>query len=130
MEAVVEVASLVAPKSIALPSVTDFLTESQWNVLLGIMDTIAPAIQPQGETAKSISTDALAVHLPIAQYADATTQIRQAASPADVSTELIEAYLTEKPSENPVFTDVLKVILSNLPPSKKRELGYLLSILR
>ncbi|KAK3997873.1 hypothetical protein QBC44DRAFT_279214 [Cladorrhinum sp. PSN332] len=121
--------SLTGPRPLALPEAgPDFLSETQWKVLMGIMDTIAPAVQTKDQKDAS-SIDPSVDYLSISQYSKATAELRRSASPQEVSFDLINAYLAERPSENPAFTEVLKVILSNLPPSKKRELRYLLSIL-
>ncbi|KAK4223202.1 putative GMC oxidoreductase [Podospora fimiseda] len=124
-----EDASLTAPKPVSLPDPgPDFLSETQWQVLMGIMDTITPALKTKDQK-DTTSHDTSIEYLSISQYSKATTQLRQSTSPNEISFDLINAYLSENPSSNPTFSSVLKVVLAQLPPSKKRELRYLLAIL-
>lgn len=130
MAAPPESASPTAPKPVELPAVSDFLSDSQWRVLMALMDTVVPAIKLQDTGPVAQQQDLSVLYLPSSQYSEKAASLRQAASPLDPSAELIEAYLAERPSDNPLFAQVLKCVLSSLPPSKKRELRFLLSILR
>ncbi|KXX78247.1 Long-chain-alcohol oxidase FAO2, partial [Madurella mycetomatis] len=120
-------APLTAPRPVSLPEASSFLSDGQWAVLMALMDTVAPAICMQGSDAKD--QDPATIYLPSSQYSETAAALRRASSPLDHPSELLEAYLAERPSDNPLFAQVLASVLSNLPPNKKRELRYLLSIL-
>ncbi|KAK4652825.1 hypothetical protein QC762_0077180 [Podospora pseudocomata] len=124
--------SLSSPKEIPLPDSIDFLSESQWAVFMALMDTIAPAILPPKSIASSDNNapdDKSVLRLSQQEYAAAASEIRAAVSPHEVTAETIESYLRERPSDNPMFEKIMKLVLSGLPPSKKRELKILLSVL-
>jgi hypothetical protein len=125
-----EVTPLTAPIPVDLPDAVEFLSENHWKVLMALMDTIIPAIQIQDASQTPRKHDISTLCPPSAQYSEAAIRLRNAASPLDPSADALEAYLAERPSDNPLFTQVLKCVLSSLPPSKQRELRILLSILK
>ncbi len=121
------------PTPVSLPDATDFLTDAQWTVLMAIMDTVIPAIRIQEDsttTAATTKPDLGTIYLPSADYSDAAIKLRNASSPLNHSSDVLEAYLAERPSDNPAFTTLLKCVLSNVPPSKKRDMRILFSILK
>lgn len=120
-------APLMAPRPVSLPEAPPFLSDGQWAVLMALMDTVAPAIRMQSSDAKD--QDPATIYLPSSQYSETAAALRKASSPLDHPSDVLEAYLAERPSDNPLFARVLVSVLSNLPPNKKRELRYLLSIL-
>ncbi|KAK4184198.1 hypothetical protein QBC35DRAFT_466686 [Podospora australis] len=123
-------ASLTAPKPVGLPTAPEFLSETQWKVLMSLMDAIIPAVRIQTDKTKDKSNrDTATLYLSPAEYSEAASSLRKAAAPNDISADLIEDYLAERPSDNPLFAQVLKVVLSNVPPNKQRELRIVLSIL-
>ncbi|KAK4154101.1 hypothetical protein C8A00DRAFT_33126 [Chaetomidium leptoderma] len=129
MATTTETTPLSAPVPVDLPNAVEFLGENQWNVLMALMDTVIPAIRIQDSTQTTKDKDGSTIFLPTSQYSEAAIQLRNAITPLNPPFEVLEAYLAERPSDNPVFSQVLKGALSNLPPSKQRELGILLSIL-
>ncbi|KAK4235887.1 GMC oxidoreductase-domain-containing protein [Achaetomium macrosporum] len=124
-----ELAPLTAPIPVNLPDAVEFLSENQWKVLMALMDTVIPAIRIQEPSQTPRKHDISTVYLPSTQYSETAIKLRNAVSPLDPSSDALEAYLAERPSDNPLFTQVLKCVLSNLPPSKQRELRILLSLL-
>ncbi|KAK4121988.1 long-chain fatty alcohol dehydrogenase [Parathielavia appendiculata] len=123
-----ETAPLSAPVAVELPEAVEFLGESQWKVLMALMDAVIPAVRIQDSTKATQDHDISAIHLPSAQYSEVATKLRNAAPPLR-SSDVLEAYLAERPSDNPVFTQVLKCVLTNVPPDKQRAMRVLLSIL-
>ncbi|KAF4971144.1 hypothetical protein FSARC_1977 [Fusarium sarcochroum] len=87
---------MTGPTSIGLPQgpSSEPLTEAQWHVLMAVMDTV---IAPCSEMATSFKTNTLL---------------------SDVDVSALEAFLAEKPSDMPLFQDILKRILANMPPDK------------
>jgi hypothetical protein len=132
MSTTTEAAPLSGPVPVDLPEAVEFLNENQWKVLMALMDTAIPAVRVQDrDSAKQTKDqDIAALHLPSDQYSDAAVKLRNAVTPLNPTSDLLEAYLAERPSDNPVFAQVLKRILTNVPPSKQRELRILLSILK
>ncbi|KAK4143387.1 uncharacterized protein C8A04DRAFT_37399 [Dichotomopilus funicola] len=130
-----ETAPLSAPVPIDLPQGDEFLSESSWRVLMALMDTIIPEIRLQEASQTPPTTpaakarDLSTVHLPSNEYSAAAGTLRRAASPGQIETDAIEAYLAERPSANPAFVEIIHSMLHNLPPSKKRELKIVLSVL-
>ncbi|AEO68237.1 755f30ef-11d9-46bc-97ea-4933c4f7e7ba [Thermothielavioides terrestris] len=130
MSTTTEVAPLTAPVPVDLPDAVEFLSESQWKVLMAVMDAVIPAIRMEDASQPSKPNhDPSVFYLPSGQYSEAAIKLRNAVSPLDHPSDTLEAYLAERPSDNPLFTQVLKCVLSNLPPSKQRDMRVLLSIL-
>jgi hypothetical protein len=117
-----------APVSISLPKVADVLTPTQWAVFMSLMDAVVPEIRKEVDNAQA--QDASVIHIPSADYSDTTVRLRNAVSPANPSSDDLETYLAERPSSNPAFAELLRVILSNLPPDKQRALRILLFLLK
>ncbi|GAB1317829.1 Long-chain-alcohol oxidase [Madurella fahalii] len=115
------------PTPVSLPEAPSFLSDGQWKVLMALMDAVAPAIRIKGSSTDD--QDPATIYLSSSQYSETAAALRKASFPLDHPSEVFEAYLAERPSDNPLFASVLKSALSNIPPNKKRELRYLLSIL-
>lgn len=82
------------------------LTEAQWQVLMTIMDTfIAPCTE---DTLSSTQKSGLLSH-------------------CDIST--LGAFLAETPSSLPLFQEILKRLLANLPADKLSGIGTICSLL-
>ncbi|KAL2263197.1 hypothetical protein VTK26DRAFT_7771 [Humicola hyalothermophila] len=124
-----ELPPLTAPKPVDLPKAVEFLNETQFKVLMALMDAVIPAIRIQDPGQTSKQQDISTVYLPSNEYSEAATKLRKASSPLDHSSDVLEAYLAERPTANPLFPQVLKSILSNVPPSKQRDLRYVLTLL-
>jgi hypothetical protein len=130
MATTTETAPLSGPVPVDLPEAVEFLSESQWRVLMALMDTAIPGVHIQDSAKPTKDQDIATLHLLSDQYSEAAIKLRNAVTPLNPSSDVLEAYLAERPSDNPVFTQVLKCILTNIPPSKQKELRILLSILK
>jgi hypothetical protein len=130
MATTTDMVPLTAPTPVDLPKATEFLSENQWTVLMALMDTVIPAIRIQDTSQPTKDQDLSTLYLPSSEYSETAIKLRNATSPLDHSSDILTAYLAERPSDNPLFAQVLKSILSNVPPTKQRDLRYLLSILR
>lgn len=130
MATTTESAPLSGPLPVNLPEPVECLGESQWKVLMAVMDTVIPAIRIQGTSQKAKDHDASTIYLPSNEYSEVAIKLRNATTPLNQSSDTLEAYLAERPSDNPVFAQVLKGVLGHLPPNKQRELRILLSILK
>lgn len=129
MSVTTEAAPLAAPRAVDLPPANEFLSECQLKVLMALMDAAIPAVRAQESSPQPRNQDVSALYLPSKQYSELATKVRAAVSPLDPSSDMVEAYLSERPSDNLLFAQVLKCILSGLPPSKQRELRILLTVL-
>jgi hypothetical protein len=130
MATTIETAPLSAPVPVELPDAVEFLGEGHWSVLMALMDTVIPAIRIQDSAQDAKDQDIATLYLPSGEYSEATTKLRNAATPLNPPSETLKAYLAERPSDNPAFAQVLKSVLSNIPPTKQRDLRILLSILK
>jgi hypothetical protein len=131
MATTTETAPLSGPVPVEFPDGTvEFLNESQWKVLMAFMDAVIPSIRIQDTAQNTKDQNASIIHLPSAEYSEAAIKLRNAATPFNPPSNVLEAYLAERPSDNPAFSQVLKSVLSNIPPSKQRDMRILLSILR
>jgi hypothetical protein len=119
-----------APTPVNIPEIPGFLNDGQWKVLMALMDTVVPAIRVQDPSQIHEHRDTSVIYLSNSEYSDTIAALRKAAWPLNHSSDILDAYLAERPSDNPLFNQTLRLILSNLPPKKQRELRYLLSFLR
>ena len=123
------------PKAVDFPPLAgDPVSRESWKTLMAIMDTVAPSIHPAESLPSSVDehTKISTVSLLKEEYEASLASLRQYAAPTEDSLkqqDLFEAYLAEKPSENPVFEALLKNILTHIPPAKKRKLEMVLSLL-
>ncbi len=118
------------PVAVSLADAPDFLSEAQWKVLMAIMDTVIPAVRIQDAPANAKQQDASTIYLPSSEYSETAIKLRSASAPLNHSSDILEAYLAERPSDNPAFAQLLKSVLSNVPPYKQKEMRMLLSILK
>ncbi|KAK3391379.1 hypothetical protein B0T20DRAFT_77893 [Sordaria brevicollis] len=126
------VSTLTMPKPVDHPPLAgEPVSSESWKTLMAIMDAVVPSVQQGADSlppAVSIST----VNLPKEEYQASLASLRRYAAPSEdrlKQEDLFEAYLAEKPSENPVYERLLRHILLNVPPAKKRKLEMVLSLL-
>ncbi|KAK0610059.1 hypothetical protein B0T17DRAFT_611027 [Bombardia bombarda] len=114
------------PLSVGLPWVPpsgELLTKSQWRTVIAILNTVVPPVCREDTSAKASTNRAslAAFHLPAVEYDKMVHKIEQhvAASPDKAALRsheqkaLLEAYLAERPSDNPLFTELLTRIVSH-----------------
>ena len=118
------------PVAVSVPDAPEFLSEAQWKVLMAIMDTVIPAVRVQDSSANAKQQDSSTIYLPSGDYSETAIKLRNASTPLNHSSDVLEAYLAERPSDNPAFAQLLKSVLSNVPPHKQKEMRLLLSILK
>jgi hypothetical protein len=104
------------------PPSSDFLTETQWEVLYAILDGALPSIVAES----SIADDATQVALPDADFEEV---LALAARPeVDAPTpEVLAAYLADRPSLGPAFREDVLTTLATSPQRQKLAglLGFL-----
>lgn len=126
------VSTLTMPKPVDFPPLAgDPVSPESWNTLMAIMDAVVPSVQ-RGTDSLPPAVSIATVNIPKGEYEASLASLRQYAAPSEdrlKQQDLFEAYLAERPSENPVFERLLRHILSNIPPAKKRKLEMVLSLL-
>lgn len=118
-------AAMTSPRSVGLPEAPnrDPLPEAQWHTLLAVMDTVVCSCQ------RNKPRDVDEAGLSDAEHEKTTMHLRQNTSldPSDTST--FDAFLAEKPSEIPLFQDILKRMLTGFPHDKLATLHSVLSLI-
>ncbi|KAK3385471.1 hypothetical protein B0H63DRAFT_433208 [Podospora didyma] len=119
----------IGPTRASLPLVAtlgDELSKRQWKILMAFMNTVVPAIRCQDASSDLISLST--IQLSKSEYSKTVLHISNAAS-SEASSAALEAYLAERPSDNPLFEEVLRHVLSYVPLGKKKQLQTILSVL-
>lgn len=104
---------MTGPRSIGLPEAPDPdpLAKGQWHVLMAVMDTVIPSCQGN-------------------QVRDAdVTALGDAEHKKAIARPTFNAFLAEKPSEIPLFQDILKQVLAGFPDDKLATLRSVLSLI-
>ncbi|KAF4463026.1 Long-chain-alcohol oxidase FAO2 [Fusarium albosuccineum] len=104
------------------PSV-DPLTTTQWHTLMAIMDTFISSCQVNGRT------DRDAIILDSAEYDAMTKRLRRNITLDLSDTTNLDAFLTEKPSDIPLFRDILVRLVAGFPDDRLSTLRSVLSLL-
>ena len=94
-------------------STTQTLNETEWTVLLALMDAILPSVtrasKAQGDREPG------EVRISDTRYDEAITHLRHHTVVLDHVTEQdVEDYLADRPSEHPLFQETLRGMLANL----------------
>jgi len=117
----------VSPRATPLPPLPtqDPLTPEQWQTLLAITDTVIPAVQSAaGVRSKGVLSVAEK------EYTTAVAKLR-ALAPSNEDEGVVDAYLKDVPSQNPVFRDTLYRLFGiYLPQKTANELKLILNILK
>lgn len=118
-------AAITSPRSVGLPEApsTDPLPEAQWHTLMAVMDTVMSSCQ------KNEPRDVDATALSDAEYEKTTTHLRQNTSLDLSDTSTFDAFLAEKPSDIPLFQEILKRMLAGFPHDKLATLQSVLSLM-
>jgi hypothetical protein len=118
----------MAPLAMPLPElpVDGGFTEDQWLTLMSIMDTIAPSIRRESKSTRVTSE----LIIPDVKYTAAVDRLKKTSASAP-DMEVLNEYLAEKPSRNPVFQNLLKhSLLVYTPADAKKGLSFILSALK
>ncbi|UPK96886.1 hypothetical protein LCI18_007821 [Fusarium solani-melongenae] len=118
-------AAMTSPCSVGLPKAPnpDPLPEAQWHTLLAVMDTVVCSCQ------RNEPHDVDEAGLGDAEYEKTMMHLRQNTSFDLSDTSIFDAFLAEKPSEIPLFQDILKRMLTGFPYDKLATLHSVLSLI-
>ncbi|KAM6534414.1 hypothetical protein FALCPG4_004054 [Fusarium falciforme] len=118
-------AAMTTPRSVGLPEAPnpDPLPEAQWHTLLAVMDTVVCSCR------RNEPRDVDEAGLSDAEYEKTTMHLRQNTSLDLSDTSTFDAFLAEKPSEIPLFQDILKRMLTGFPHDKLATLHSVLSLI-
>ncbi|RYC79171.1 hypothetical protein BFJ63_vAg17952 [Fusarium oxysporum f. sp. narcissi] len=111
----------LAPAATTGPGAVDSepLTRAQWDVFMSIMDTV---ISCRSDEPLNPST----VRRSETEYNKIVHDIRYETT---LDTATVDAFLAEKPSEMPLFQDMVKRVLAGFPHDKLSTLGNVLSLM-
>lgn len=118
----------LAPLAVPLPEAPgdQFFTDAQWVTLLAIMDTVIPSVHRESSAANGPSQLAVSDE----EYNTAVRDLQENVFDAPQG-EALDAYLQEKPSDNPQFHELLKRTLIHYSKDDARKgLAFILSALK
>lgn len=112
------------PPALPPPPGDGYFDETQWAVLMAVLDTVIPSIKP----ASAVTDDRTQHAVDDGRFDEITAKVQtDMAEPPPV--DILNAYLEDRPSANPAFMDALRRMLTALPDSGRRQLGAMLSAL-
>ncbi|ROW11800.1 hypothetical protein VPNG_04976 [Cytospora leucostoma] len=106
----------------------EVISDDQWRMLIALMDTVVPSVQRESTAPrrKSLSTAYISEN----RFREAVSHLKKDTVIFDTASEQdLDRYLSEKPSDNLLFQQVLKGMLHHLPPEKRLQLFRVLAIL-
>lgn len=106
------------------PPSGDFWSDTQWQVLLALLDATIPSIAPESK----LKDEQNEVAISDATYAEILkeTQSSTAEPPNEM---LFQAYMEDRPSANPAFVISLRRAVVGLPEKPRGDLGKVLGFL-
>jgi hypothetical protein len=106
------------------PPSGDFYNETQWAVLLALLDAIVPSVAPESMT-RDVSAQR--------RISDAEYQLLLESYPRTMAAApekaVFQAYLDERPARQQAFLHACRRSLARLPESGRQKLGGALSLL-
>ncbi|KAH8909806.1 GMC oxidoreductase [Coniochaeta sp. PMI_546] len=118
--------NITAPRWPGLPEPPsgDWFNETQWAVLMSLIDAVLPATVPESKATDKTMQKAI----PDTEYQDVVTTTRTTLAQAPDEATLT-AYLSELPSQNPATLHAIRRSLSGVPASVRNQLGGVLTAL-
>lgn len=119
-------APIAAPIPTQLPELKPgtYLTETQWQVLLALIDAVVPSIVVESEARDQKNQ----LQISQAQYTEAYERTRRLMKqPPDY--DKFKQYLAARPLDNPRFMRLVKNTIQNVPDSSRKQLGTVLSVI-
>lgn len=117
----------LAPLAAALPDppAEGPYTEDNWRTLLAIMDTVIPSIRRE-----TIATDrSTQLTISDVEYNQTVNYLKNNAN--EPSSESLDEYFDERPSQNPKFQELLKrTFVFNVREDARKGLGFILAALK
>ncbi|KAI1768866.1 long-chain fatty alcohol dehydrogenase [Hypoxylon sp. FL1150] len=116
---------ITAPIATQLPELKSgtYLTETQWQVLLALIDAVVPSIVAESEAGDQ--KHQLRISQP--QYAEAYERTKRLMKPPDY--DKFQQYLAARPLDNPRFMRLIKSTIQRVPDSNRKQLGTVLSVI-
>ena len=107
----------------------ELMPDAQWRMLLAILDAVVPSIQRES-TAPQRKSRSIA-YIPDARYQDAVSHLKKNTVLLDhASEEELGKYLSDRPTDDLLFQQVLKGMLHHVPDDLTTLLSRVLYILR
>lgn len=119
---------LTAPVPVDLPALGSdaYYDETQWQVLLSLIDAVIPSIVAGSTTV--VDDEKHHLRIPQTQYREAYERTQRLLTHPPPPAQF-EAYLSARPLENKRFLQQLRRTFHNLPPYQRRQLGGILTLL-
>ncbi|XXH05031.1 hypothetical protein Hte_011455 [Hypoxylon texense] len=117
---------LSAPIPTQLPELEPgtYLTETQWQVLLALIDAVIPSIVVESEAGDQKKQ----LQISQSRYAEAYEQTKRLMKqPPDYAK--FQQYLEARPLDNPRFLRLIKRTIQRVPDGNRKQLGAVLSII-
>lgn len=107
----------------------ELMPDAQWRMLLAIMDAVLPSIQKESTAPKRKSRSI--AYISDARYQDALSHLKKNTVLLDhASEEELDKYLSDRPTDDLLFQQVLKGMLHHVPEELSTLLSRVLYILR
>lgn len=108
---------------------TDIIPDGHWRMLLAIIDTVLPSVQR--ELASPRHSSRSKAYISDTRYQEALSRLRKDTVILDSASEQdLDKYLSERPSDDLLFQQVLKGMLHYLPQETRTSLFRVLYFLR
>lgn len=129
-ESITNVLSVQKPAGIPWRLKTaELMPDAQWRMLLAIMDAVVPSIQRESTAPKRKSRSI--AYISDSRYQDALSHLKKDTVLLDLaSEEELDKYLSDKPTDDLMFQQVLKGMLHHVPEELSTLLSRVLYILR
>lgn len=107
----------------------ELMPDGQWQLLMAIMDAVLPSIQRESTAPRRKSRST--AYIPDTRYQDAVSHLKKNTIVLDHASEQdLDRYLTERPTDDLLFQQVLKGMLHHVPEELMTLLSRVLYILR
>lgn len=107
----------------------ELLSDKEWRMLMAIMDAVLPSVERESMATRRRSISK--AYISEARYQEAVARLKRDSVVLDsASEEDLNKYLSERPTDDLLFQQVLKGMLHHLPLETRSLLFRVLSILR
>lgn len=106
----------------------ELMPDPQWRTLMALMDTVVPSIQKESTAPKRKSRSI--AYISDSRYQDAVSHLKSNTIVLDNASEgELDKYLSDRPTDDLLFQQVLKGMLHHVPPELQTLLSRVLYLL-
>ncbi|KAK0621354.1 hypothetical protein B0T17DRAFT_533772 [Bombardia bombarda] len=113
-----------SPPGMPPPPAGEFFDETQWAVLLAVLDAVVPSIMAATDVKDGMAQQGI----PDGEFS-ALVERTQTCMVEPPSAQSLKAYLADRPSADPGYVTAVRRTLSTVPDGARRKLGGVLSAL-